>query len=221
MRFAGAAGPKPDRWRAEQRGWLAVLRTPKPGRNRLANHQRRSTEVATDRKRAAAGGADATIGRIRDLNDRILETARKGGESSLEAYERLLTNIADMQAAAGDRGAEWVSAFGHAQAAFTRELAKNSPAAARRIGERITDATRGGARRVRRVPGVADVEGEARGVVAREQDLPIARYESLKAAEIVKRLPKLSEVDLGKVDAYERKHDNRKTVLKKIESLRS
>jgi len=177
--------------------------------------------VATDRKRAAAGGADATIGRIRDLNDRILETARKGGESSLEAYERLLSNIADVQAAAGDRGAEWVSAFGHAQAAFTRELAKNSPAAARRIGERITGATRGGARRVRRVPGVADVEGEARGAVAREQDLPIARYESLKAAEIVKRLPKLSEVDLGKVDAYERKHDNRKTVLKKIESLRS
>jgi len=97
--------------------------------------------VATDRKRAAVGGADATIGRIRDLNDRILETARKGGE--------------------------------------------------------------------------------ARGAVAREQDLPIARYESLKAAEIVKRLPKLSEVDLGKVDAYERKHGNRKTVLKKIESLRS
>jgi len=177
--------------------------------------------VATDTRRAATDGADATIGRIRDLNDRILEGARKGGASSLDAYERLLSNIADVQAAAGDRGGEWVSAFGHAQAAFTRELAKNSPAAARRIGERITDATRGGARRVRRVPGVAESEGEARGAVAREQDLPIARYESLKAVEIVKRLPKLSEVDLGKVDAYERKHDNRKTVLKKIESLRS
>ena len=56
--------------------------------------------------------------------------------------------------------------------------------------------------------------------VARQQDLPIARYDSLSAAEIVKRLPKLSQVDLGKVDAYERKHDNRKTVLKKISSLR-
>jgi len=177
--------------------------------------------MATGTKREAVGGADAAVGRIRDLNDRILESARKGGTSSLEAYERLLSNIADVQAAAGDRGAEWVSAFGHAQAAFTRELAKNSPAAARRIGGRITDTARGGARRVRRVPGVADAEGEARGAVAREQDLPIARYESLTAGEIVKRLPKLSQVDLGKVDAYERKHDNRKTVLKKIESLRN
>jgi hypothetical protein len=177
--------------------------------------------VATDTKRAAVDGSDATIGRIRDLNDRILEGARKSGASSLETYERLLSNIADVQAAAGDRGAEWISAFGHAQAAFTRELAKGSPAAARRIGERITDATRGGARRVRRVPGVTEVEGEARGAVAREQDLPIARYESLNAGDIVKRLPKLSEVDLAKVDAYERKHDNRKTVLKKIESLRN
>jgi len=177
--------------------------------------------MATSTKREAVGGADAAIGRIRDLNDRILESARKGGASSLEAYERLLTNIADVQAAAGNRGGEWVSAFGQAQAAFTRELAKNSPAAARRIGGRITGTARGGARRVRRVPGVADAEGEARGAVAREQDLPIARYESLNASEIVKRLPKLSQVDLGKVDAYERKHDNRKTVLKKIESLRS
>src|SRR4051794_41922448 len=117
-----------------------------------------------------------------------------------------------MQAAAGDRGAEWVSAFGHAQAAFTRELAKNSPAAARRIGERITDATRGGARRGRRVPGVTDVEGEARGAVAREQDLPIARYGALKAGENVKRLPQLSEGELGQVDAEERKPGNRTPV---------
>jgi hypothetical protein len=64
------------------------------------------------------------------------------------------------------------------------------------------------------------VEGEARGAVARQQDLPIARYDSLPAAEIVKRLPKLFQVDLGKVDAYERKHDNRESVLKKISSLR-
>lgn len=175
--------------------------------------------MATDVKRSAAGGADATIGRIRDLNDRILEGARKGGTSSLEAYERLLGTIADVQSAAGDRGGEWVTAFGHAQAAFTRELAKGSPAAARRIGERISGAARGGARRARRVPGVTEAEGEARGAVAREQDLPIARYESLTAGEIVKRLPKLSQVDLGKVDAYERKHQNRKTVRDKISSL--
>ena len=177
--------------------------------------------ATTGAKRSAAGGADAAIGRIRDLNDRILENARRGGAASLEAYEQLLKSIADVQEAAGTRGAEWVSSFGRAQAAFTRELAKSSPSAARRIGGRISDAARGGARRARSVPGVETVEGEARGAVAREQDLPIARYESMTARDVVKRLPKLSKVDLGKVDAYERKHANRKTVLNKIESLRS
>ena len=172
-------------------------------------------------KRSGAGGADAAIGRIRDLNDRIAENARRGGAASLEAYERLLENIADVQEAAGTRGAGWVSSFGRAQAAFTRELAKNSPAAARRIGGRISDAARGGARRARSVPGAETAEGETRGAVAREQDLPIARYDSMTASDVVKRLPKLSKVDLGKVDAYERKHANRKTVLNKIESLRS
>jgi hypothetical protein len=176
--------------------------------------------VATDTKQSAADGTDAAIGRIRDLNDRVLEGARRSGASSLEAYERLLSNIADMQSAAGERGGELVTAFGRAQAAFTRELAKSSPKVAREIGGRISDAARGGARRARQVPGVSEVEGEARGAVARQQDLPIARYDSLSAAEIVKRLPKLSQVDLGKVDAYERKHDNRKTVLNKISSLR-
>jgi hypothetical protein len=176
--------------------------------------------VATQTKRSAAGGADAAIGRIRDLNDRILEGAKRGGASSLDAYERLLENIADVQEAAGGRGGEFVASFGRAQAAFTRELAKNSPAAARRIGERISDTARGGARRARQVPGAAEAEGEARGAVAREQDLPIARYDSLNAGEIVKRLGKLSDPDLGKVDAYERKHANRKTVLNKISSLR-
>ena len=177
--------------------------------------------ATTGAKRSAMRDADAAIGRIRDLNDRIVEDATRGGAASLEAYERLLENIADVQEAAGARGAEWVSSFGRAQAAFTRELAKSSPAAARRIGGRISDLARGGARRARSVPGVETAEGETRGAIAREQDLPIARYESMTADEIVKRLPKLSKVELGKVDAYERKHGNRKTVLNKVDSLRS
>jgi hypothetical protein len=176
--------------------------------------------ATTEARRSAAGGADAAIGRIRDLNDQILDNARKGGAASLEAYEQLLENIASFQEAAGQRGGEWVTSFGRAQAAFTREFAKSSPAVARSVGERISEVARGGARRARDVPGVATAEGETRGAVAREQDLPIARYDALNATEIVKRLPKLSKVDLGRVDAYERKNQNRKTVLNKIESLR-
>jgi hypothetical protein len=60
-----------------------------------------------------------------------------------------------------------------------------------------------------------------KGVGAQEQDLPIARYDSLSAEEVVKRLSKLSDPDLSKVDSYERKHNNRKTIRDKIASLRS
>ena len=35
-----------------------------------------------------------------------------------------------------------------------------------------------------------------------------------------RRLPELSQVDLAKVDAYERRHDNRTTVLDRVSALR-
>jgi ferritin-like metal-binding protein YciE len=76
------------------------------------------------------------------------------------------------------------------------------------------------ARGARRVPGVTQAEGEVKGAVASEGDLPIAGYGSLSAAEIVSRLPQLSQVELGKVDAYERKNDARSTILSKVDSLR-
>jgi hypothetical protein len=71
------------------------------------------------------------------------------------------------------------------------------------------------------VPGEPEAEGAVRGAAAREQDLPIAGYDALSVEKISSRLPRLSEVDLGKVEAYERKHKNRKTVLRKVESVRN
>ena len=50
-------------------------------------------------------------------------------------------------------------------------------------------------------------------------DLAIGRYDALTADEIVGRLTGLSQVDLAKVAAYERKHENRSTVLGRIDSL--
>ncbi len=77
------------------------------------------------------------------------------------------------------------------------------------------------ARRARKVPGVAQVEGQIKGAVASENDLAIARYDSLTAEEILSKLPELSQIELAKVDSYERKHDNRSTVLSRITALRS
>lgn len=77
------------------------------------------------------------------------------------------------------------------------------------------------ARQARRVPGVASAEGQVKGAVASEQDLAIARYDSLSADEITGRLSGLSQIDLAKIDAYERKNQNRSTVLSRVASLRA
>jgi ferritin-like metal-binding protein YciE len=76
------------------------------------------------------------------------------------------------------------------------------------------------ARKARKVPGVAQAEGQVKGAVASKSDLAIARYDSLTAEEITSRLPGLSQIDLAKVDAYERRHENRSTVLQRVSSLR-
>jgi ferritin-like metal-binding protein YciE len=75
------------------------------------------------------------------------------------------------------------------------------------------------ARQARKVPGVARAEGQLKGAVASEQDLAIGRYDALTAEEIVGRLADLSQVDLAKVAVYERRHQNRSTVLGRIDSL--
>jgi len=76
------------------------------------------------------------------------------------------------------------------------------------------------ARNARKVPGVAQVEGEIKGAVASQSDLAIPRYDALTADDVVASLSGLSQIDLAKVDAYERKNQNRTTVLSRITSLR-
>jgi ferritin-like metal-binding protein YciE len=76
------------------------------------------------------------------------------------------------------------------------------------------------ARQARNIPGLAQAEGQIEGAVASEQDLPIARYDSLTAADVLEKLSGLSQIDLAKVDAYERKNQNRSTVLGRTSALR-
>jgi len=76
------------------------------------------------------------------------------------------------------------------------------------------------ARKARKVPGVAQAEGQVKGAVASADDLAIARYDKLTAEEIGDKLTELSQIDLAKVDSYERKNQDRTTVLSRITSLR-
>jgi hypothetical protein len=157
---------------------------------------------------------------VRELNERVIESSSQAGVAGLQVYGRLLQRLAEAQEHAGRRGSEWLTAFGDAQAAFTRELAQALPTAVQRTGERARSAAGVATRQARRVPGNETVEGEVKGAVARSGRLPIANYDKLSAKEIDSRLQRLSKVKLGEVDAYERKHKNRATILKKIESLR-
>ena len=76
------------------------------------------------------------------------------------------------------------------------------------------------ARQARKAPGVARAEGTLKGAVASESDLAIPNYDALSADEVQGRLTELSQIDLAKVDAYERRNQNRSTVTSRIDSLR-
>ena len=77
------------------------------------------------------------------------------------------------------------------------------------------------ARQARKVPGVARAEGTVKGAVASESDLAIANYDSLSADEIQDKLTELSQIDLAKVNAYERKNQNRSTITSRIGTLQA
>ena len=112
---------------------------------------------------------------IPKLTDAVVRAEIKGKPS----YDITTTGAADAVRDAGEQ---------------TKQTARKTAATAKRS-----------ARKARKVPGVAQAEGQLKGAVASEQDLAIARYDSLTADEITSRLTELSQIDLAKVDAYERK----------------
>ncbi len=91
---------------------------------------------------------------------------------------------------------------------------------AKRTASATTTRAKRATRQARKVPGVARAEGQIKGAMASAEDLAIPNYDSLTADEIVEKLPELSQIELAKIDAYERKHQNRATVLNRIASLR-
>jgi ferritin-like metal-binding protein YciE len=100
------------------------------------------------------------------------------------------------------------------------ETVREAGAATRTAAEETTKATKRGARTARKVPGVAQTEGQIKGAVAGEADLAIARYDTLTADEIISKLSGVSQIDLAKIDSYERRNQNRTTVLSRVTALR-
>ncbi len=133
---------------------------------------------------------DRVLGEIPKLTDAVVSAEVEGNGS----YDLSQTGAADAARAAGEQAKKTASA--------TSARAKR------------------GARQARKVPGVAQAEGQVKGAAASEEDLAIAGYDKLTAEEIAGKLGDLSQMDLAKVDSYERKNQNRSTLLGKITSLR-
>lgn len=100
------------------------------------------------------------------------------------------------------------------------DAARSASESVKAVAGDATSSAKRTARRARKVPGVAQAEGQVKGVVASEGDLAITGYGKLTAAEITEKLAHLSQVDLATVDSYERKNENRTTILSRITSLR-
>ncbi|MEA2428036.1 MAG: hypothetical protein QOF37_1664 [Thermoleophilaceae bacterium] len=93
-----------------------------------------ATKTAERNKNAANRTADDAAERIRDLNERILESSKKAGNTYLDIYEKTLNSIADYQEKAGEQSqVDWVTTMANAQADFTRQLTSAYTGAAREM----------------------------------------------------------------------------------------
>ncbi|MDQ6804491.1 MAG: ferritin-like domain-containing protein [Actinomycetota bacterium] len=191
-------------------------------------------------------GADKLVRNARDecasealeiaMYDAIEEFARKlGDEETAELAasirsdeERVLAELREAIPTLVDdvfrSEVEGVDTYDPSRTGAARDV-KRATRTARKTGRAVAQEAaaevRGTARQTRKVPGVARAEGELKGVVASASDLAIPNYDKLSAEEIVSKLPELSQIDLSKIDAYERRHTNRKTVLDRIATLRA
>ena len=152
---------------------------------------------------------------------RLAASIRKDEEHMLAVLQERVTTLVDnvIRAELKDEPVYDLAKTGAAEA--VRGAGKKAERATKKGARKAGSQARSTARQARKVPGVAQAEGELKGAIASEQDLAIANYDSLNVDEVVGKLSELSQIDLAKIDAYERKHENRSTVLSRIDSLRN
>lgn len=158
-------------------------------------------------ERLATGAGDTQTAKL-------AASIRKDEERMLEKVMAELPALTDaVRGALDGDGSYDPTTTGAAQAA--EKAAGSAKATAGKAAGRAKST----AKNARKVPGVAKAEGAAKGAVADEGDLAIAKYDTLTAEEVSSRLPGLSQIDLAKIDAYERAHADRSTVTDRVETL--
>lgn len=79
-----------------------------------------------------ASGYDQAADRVRALNEKLTEAAKKSGGASLDAYEKALSSFVDLQQkAAGASQLDWVNAIVKVQTTFLSEISAAYTTAAR------------------------------------------------------------------------------------------
>ena len=156
-------------------------------------------------------------GAVGDLETaKLAASIRADEEKMLQRILREIPKLTDAVVGADVNGNPSYDVTTTGAADAVRDAAKTTKTAARKT----TAATKRTARQARKVPGVAQAEGQVKGALASEADLAIARYDSLTADEITAKLTDVSQIDLAKIDSYERKNQNRTTILSRVTSLR-
>jgi ferritin-like metal-binding protein YciE len=173
-----------------------------------AEAQEIATYTALARLARTAG--DATT-------ERLAKSVLRDEQKMLDRLLREIPRLTDAVAGAefDGEGSYDVGETGAADA--VREVSRT----AKRTARKGAGQAKRSARQARKVPGVARAEGTVKGAVASESDLAIANYDSLSADEVQDKLSELSQIDLAKVNAYERKNQNRSTVTGRIDSLQA
>jgi ferritin-like metal-binding protein YciE len=151
-----------------------------------------------------------------DQTAKLAADIRTEEEAMLATILRELPKLADAVAGAEVDGNPSFDASTTGAAEAVGEAVDATKKAARKTSA----TTKRTARQARKVPGVAQVEGQVKGAVAGEDDLAIAGYDSLTVEEINGRLSGLSQIDLAKIDSYERRHQDRTTILNRVSTLR-
>jgi ferritin-like metal-binding protein YciE len=125
---------------------------------------------------------------------KLAASIRADEEKMLERILRELPKLAQAVVGAeveGDPSYD-VTKTGAADAA--RGTGKAAAKSARKTGAKA----KRGSRQARKVPGVAQAEGQVKGAVASQSDLAIAGYDKLTADEIIAKLSELSQIDLAR-----------------------
>ena len=151
-----------------------------------------------------------------DQTAELAASIRADEEAMLATILRELPKLADAVAGAEVDGNPSFDASTTGAAETVGEAVE----ATKRTARQTSATTKRVARQARKVPGVAQVEGQVKGAVADEDDLAIPRYDSLTVDEINAKLTSLSQIDLAKIDSYERRHQDRTTILNRVSTLR-